>query len=98
MISLTPKATRQVAVLTGYYQRKQRPEAIRNMRAALVAASTMIERNPGTGKAYPSVYAELAQPGRSWVQSGRYWAAYSTTTTPVIVGFFYETADIPSRL
>ena len=28
---------------------------------------------------------------------GRYWIAYSTTAPPVIVGVFYDTADIPGR-
>ena len=97
MISLTPKARRQVAALTADYMRKQRPEAIVNMRAALVGARNMIERHPNDGKPFPSVYDELAQPGRSWIKSGRYWVAFSTIQPPVIVGFFYETADIPNR-
>jgi plasmid stabilization system protein ParE len=98
LISLTPKATRQVAELTAHYTRKQRPEALRNMRAALVAVREMIERHPNDGHPFPSVYDDLVAPGRSWVQSGRYWVAYSPKDPPVIVGFFYETADIPTRL
>jgi hypothetical protein len=35
---------------------------------------------------------------RLWVNAGRYWISYSTTQPPVIVGVFYETADIPRRL
>jgi hypothetical protein len=31
------------------------------------------------------------------IKAGRYWIAYEPTT-PVIVGVFYETANIPGRL
>jgi hypothetical protein len=89
---------RQVASLTAHYTRKQRPEALINMRAALVAAQKTIERHPDGGEPFPSVYDDLAAPGRLWLQSGRYWVAYSPKDPPTIVGFFYETADIPGRL
>jgi plasmid stabilization system protein ParE len=64
LISLTPKARHQVADLTTHYTRKRRPEALINMRAALVAAREMIERHPGDGKPFPSVYEDLVAPGR----------------------------------
>jgi hypothetical protein len=46
----------------------------------------------------PRSYPEIARPGRLWIKSGRYWIAYSPNNPPVIVGVFYDTADIPGRI
>lgn len=50
---------------------------------------------PGCRRHAP--YPRLASDGRRWIKVGAYWIAYSTTEPPVILGVFYETADIPSR-
>ncbi|MDA8252325.1 MAG: hypothetical protein M0Z28_24600 [Rhodospirillales bacterium] len=97
MIAYTRKATRQVTTLRDHYEEKDRPEALANLAAALNEAERRIERNPGAGLPAPRPYPALARPGRAWIKMGRYWIAYSTTAPPVIVGVFYDTADIPGR-
>lgn len=48
--------------------------------------------------AEPRPYPNIAQPGRSWVQSGRYWIAYVTRPSLAIVAVLYDAADIPRRV
>ncbi len=97
MIGLTPEAERQYDRLLEHYERRERPDAIKNLMAALDEASRKIERNPAVGLAAPRPYPSLARPGRAWIKAGRYWFVYRTSTPPVIVGIFFETADIAAR-
>jgi hypothetical protein len=34
----------------------------------------------------------------AWIKAGRYWVSCTTASPPVIVGVFFETANIPGRL
>ena len=97
MIRLSADAERQVADLLRHYAGLGRPGAGRNLIAAVDEAVAHIERDPGAGLPAPRPYPALARPGRAWVKAGRYWIAYATTQPPVIVGVFYEAADIPGR-
>jgi plasmid stabilization system protein ParE len=98
LIVFTPRAGQQVRELRQHYEERERPEAIRALAVALDTAWQNITSNPATGLAAPRPYPRPAQPGRAWVKSGRYWVAYSTTPSPVIIAVFYDAADIPSRL
>lgn len=91
------EATAQVEALQRHYRARSRLEAARNLAAALVEAEARIEHTPGAGLPAPRPYPDLARPGQAWTKAGRYWIAYSTTQPPVILGVFYEAADIPSR-
>lgn len=97
MIELTPRAQRQVRELGAFYVRLERPEALRNLIAAVAEAAHLIEHSPSIGLPAPRPYPQLARPGQAWIKIGPYWVRYSTRTPPVITGVFYETADIPSR-
>lgn len=97
MIGLTARAVRQFQELREHYEDLDRPAATRGLIVALEQASRIIENNPMAGLAAPRPYPHLARPDRLWVKAGRYWIAYEPTT-PVIVGVFYETANIPGRL
>lgn len=97
MIRLSGDAERQITDLLRHYARLGRPEAGRNLIAAIDQAVVRIERDPGAGLPAPHPYPDLARPGRAWTKTGRYWIAYSTTQPPAIVGVFYETADLPGR-
>jgi plasmid stabilization system protein ParE len=97
LIGFSPRAARQFRELRQHYEDSERPEAIRGLIVALEEASRRIEKNPGAGLATPRPYPHLARPDRLWVKAGRYWIAYEPTT-PVIVGVFYDTANIPGRL
>ena len=91
------EARQQIAALRDHYERRERPEAATSLQAALLKAEQQIETRPEAGLPSPRPYPALARPGRAWVKAGRYWIAYSPTTPPVILGVFYETADIPNR-
>lgn len=97
MIGLTARAERQFRELRQHYEDLVRPEATRGLIAALEEASRKIEKNPAAGVAAPRPCPHLARPDRLWIKAGRYWISYEPTT-PVIVGVFYETANIPGRL
>ena len=66
--------------------------------AAFAEAEQKIERNPAGGLIAPRPYPGVARPDRAWVKAGRYWINYRTTLPPVIVGVFFDTADIPNRM
>jgi len=97
LIGYTPEAERQVDGLRQHYEDLQRVDALRALDAALDAAERTIERNPAAGLSAPRPYPELARPGRSWMKAGRYWVAYSPAAPPIIVGVFYDAANIPGR-
>ena len=97
MIGYTARAARQVAELREHYERDLRPEASRNLGAALDDAEQRIEGNPTAGLPAPRPYPALVRSGQAWVKAGPYWVRYSIRTPPVITGVFYERADIPSR-
>ena len=86
-----------MSALRSHYEERARPEALANLAAALEEAERRIERNPGEGLPAPRPYPTLARPGRAWIKARRYWIAYSTTAPPVIMGVFYDMADIPGR-
>lgn len=95
MTTLSRGATRDVAALARDFRRKNRPEATRNLLAALNQAMKQIATDPSGGLGAPRPYPGLAQPGRAWMKVGRYWFAYSPDDPPVITAVFHDAADIP---
>lgn len=93
-----PEAARQVDTLLQHNEERQRSGAARALLAALSAAEQKIKRDPSAGLPAPRPYPRLAQPGRAWIKSGRYWIAYNIASPPVIAAVFFETANIPGRL
>lgn len=98
MTTLGRGARRDIAALTRDFDRKNRPEAIRNLLAAVDRALKQIADNPNDGRAAPRPYPGLAQPGRAWMKVGRYWFAYSLDDPPVITAVFGDAADSPGRV
>jgi plasmid stabilization system protein ParE len=98
LIVLTPRAAQQVRALRQHYEKRGRPEATRNLVAAIESAWQQIVTNPAAGLPAPRPYPNVARRGRAWVQAGRYWIAYVTRPSPAIVAVVYEAADIPRRV
>ena len=98
MIAFTPEAQEHLRALFEYYEEHDRTEAARALRTALATAWEKIAASQASGLPAPRPYPRLAQPGRVWIKSGRYWIAYRTEPDPVIVAVFFETANIPGRL
>jgi plasmid stabilization system protein ParE len=65
LIDNTPAARRQVIDLVEYYRSKNRPEAVRNLDAALAAAERKIAAVPTRPRRFPSVYRDLVGSGRA---------------------------------
>lgn len=97
MIDYTPEARRQVRDLIAPYRKKRRPEAIRNLDAALARAEAGIASGRARARAFPPTYRDLARPGRAWLREGIYWIAYQQTVPPVIIGVFWDRAEIARR-
>lgn len=94
---LSPRALAQVRALADHYERLDRPEAIRNLAAAVETAQhavPLFERHPPA----PGPYPGLARSGTAWIKSGRYWIAYSTRRPRFVRAVFHDTANIPARL
>jgi plasmid stabilization system protein ParE len=98
VIRLGRNAERQLAALLWHFARRERPEAGRNLIAAIDNAVTRIERDPTAGLPAPRPYPSLARFGWRWILVGRYWVAYSLDDPPMIMAVFDATADIPGRL
>ena len=97
MTAYTARAERQVTALRDHYEELGRTTATRALFAALDDAERRIDSGDA-GMSAPRPYPRLVRPGRAWIKAGRYWISYSTTTPPVIVGVYFETANIPGRL
>ena len=83
--------------LFSHYEQLERPEAVAALVKALETAVASIVANPAAGLPAPRPYPELAARNRRWLKTGRYWVAYSLTQPPIILGVFYDAADIPGR-
>ena len=81
-----------------HYEKLGRPEATRNLVAAIESAWQQITTNPDAGLPAPRPYPNIARRGRAWVLAGRYWIAYITRPLLAIVAVVYDAADIPRRL
>ena len=98
MTTLGRGARRDVAALIRDLERKNRPEAIRNLLVAVNQAMKQIDDDPNGGLGAPRPHPGLAYPGRAWTQAGRYWFAYRLDAPPVITAVFYDAADVPGRV
>lgn len=94
-MKLSDTARTQVDDLRRHYRRRQRPEALRNLSAALRVVPRLIAE--GKSLAAPRPYPDLAAEGEAWVYAVPYWIAYSLTRPPVILAVFFDQADIPDR-
>jgi plasmid stabilization system protein ParE len=98
LIIFTAQAQRQISRLRQHYEALGRPEATRNLIAAIQEAARRIEADPAAGLPAPRPYPELARRRRAWLKAGRYWVLYRTSTPLVVIAVFYDTANIPGRL
>ncbi len=97
MIVYSATALRQIDELIAHYTTKKRPEAVRNLLAALEKAEAMITAGPRHPRSFPATYRGLARPGRAWIKQARYWIAYDLKQPPVIAAVFWEGADLARR-
>ena len=97
MLPVTGRAVAQITALYRHYEERERPEAFRNLIVALREASGRIIRDPAGGLSAPRPYPQAMRPGVPWVKAGRYWIAYRQHPQLVIMGVYYDTANIPRR-
>ena len=98
MIALSRRAEHDLDGPLRHFDRLDRPEAQQSLLAAIDDALNRIEADPPAGLPAPRPYPEVAQPGRAWIKSGRYWVAYSLTDPPEVIAVFHDTVNIPARL
>jgi len=94
---LSPEAEAQLDALLVHYEKRNRPEATRNLIAAVEGAIVQIGTNSSTGVTAPRPYPILASYGFRWIKAGSYWFAY-TFTGSAITGIYYDQANIPNRI
>ena len=99
MIILSPTARQQITDLRLHYEGLERPEAIRNLTAAIEDTAARIARAPDKGLPAPRLDPGLVSYGWRWAKAGRYWFAYVPEGgDATIAGVFHETANIPGRV
>jgi plasmid stabilization system protein ParE len=96
-VKFTARAQRQLDDLRIHYIQLGRIEAGQKLSRDVMAAIRRIEADPEICFVAPRVYPQLARTGRAWIKQGRYWFFYSLAEPPVMLGVFYDTADIPKR-
>jgi len=94
---LSPEAEAHLDALLVHYEKRNRPEATRNLIAAVEDAIVQIDTNPSVGVNAPRPYPALARYGFRWIKVGSYWFAY-TYTGAAITGIYYDQANIPKRI
>ncbi len=99
MIRLSRAARAQVTELAKHYEDRDRPEAIRNLRAAIARAAERIEAQRGRFYPAPRPYPDLMRRGWLWLKEGPYWIAYAADPGGAVIQVvFYETANMPKRI
>jgi plasmid stabilization system protein ParE len=99
LIDYSPTARQHIIALRIHYEDRERPEAIRNLAAAIEEAAARMARTPGAGFRAPRPYPALSRPGWRWIKAGPYWFAYVPHDQgATVAGVFHESADIPNRL
>jgi plasmid stabilization system protein ParE len=99
MVEFGASAQRHVYLLRNHYEQNGRISAALNLERSLDRAVRRIAMDPGAGLPAPRPYPTLTVKGRLWIKEGRYWFRYRPAPPPpVIMGVFFETADIPRRL
>jgi hypothetical protein len=84
VIEFPADAEQQLHDRARHYLKKERFEALRNLRKAV-------------GDAAPPPSPQLAQHRRFWLEVGRYGFADRTAPTLAVIAVFFETANIPKR-
>jgi plasmid stabilization system protein ParE len=98
VLRFSAEAARQVAELRAFYERKDRPEATRRLRADLADARRRIEANPAGGASYPRPYPSLARFGFRWIKARIYWISWQITADgPVVMNVLHDSADLEGR-
>ncbi len=97
MIPLSPEAERQLDGLLRHYEALGRLEAAERLFKSLERASRRILLTPDVGLNAPRPYPAAQRLGFRWIKEGRYWIAYTRVSDPLIVGVFYDAANIPGR-
>jgi plasmid stabilization system protein ParE len=92
-VRFSPRAKAQLAELRRYYRQKGRPEAARNLIAAMKMAAFKIGR--GQSLPAPRPNPDLQAGGEAWVHVGHYWVLHTTGEPVTVLAVFYDTADIP---
>jgi plasmid stabilization system protein ParE len=95
LVRLSAAAEQHIEELRAHYRRKGRFDAIHNMTNALRVARRQIAQ--GRCRASPLPYPELEAEGQAWTHAGSYWFVFTTTKPAVVLGVFYDRADLPSR-
>ena len=99
MIRFSWEARQHVADLTSHFERRERLEAARNLRAAIDVAIRRIETRRGPFFPAPRPYPDLLFDGWMWLKEGRYWVAFIEPGPDAIIqAVFHESADIPGRV
>jgi hypothetical protein len=98
MATISQTARRQINALKADYRDKNRPEAIRNLRQALIAAEAAVDHPATRHRNFPATYRSLARPGVRWLLVHMYWISYKPTKAGMaITNVFWDQADIPTR-
>lgn len=99
MVEFTAAARRQIEELLLFYDDKGRYETAVNLERDVSLAVARIGSHPTKGRSAPAPYPGLTRHGRLWTRVGRYWFFYRPEPLPpVIIGVFFDMANIPARL
>lgn len=99
MARIGPVARTQIANLAAHYRRLNRPEAVRNLRAAVAEVLRKIDQPNTRARRSPATYSGLAALNMFWIRQHIYWFSYGKASDGVmtIANVIWDRADIPTH-
>jgi hypothetical protein len=99
VIRVIARARAQIAILTAYYVDRDRDDAIKNLKRAVITACNRILVQIGPFYPAPRPYPSIARPGWLWLKTGSCWVVLGETGTGYVIhALFHESANIPDRM
>lgn len=85
MAKIAETARRQINDLKNDFRQKQRPEAIWNLRQAIIAAEAAVDDPNTRYRTYPATYTSLSRPGVRWINLRVYWISYKRSKGEMVI-------------
>lgn len=100
MAIIARSARVQIELLSDYYLRIDRPEAVRRLISAVQDARGEIDYPRMIRHRYPGVHRELVSLNLVWIKIHAYWFGYRVMPDQesAIANVIWDGADIPSRV
>ena len=102
-VSFLPAAAAQIEAFADAYETETldqaaRPEALRKLRSAIIAATAALIAGRTLRRQYPATYQDMAREVEEWLRVNRYWFGYVRRGDEAMVFAVLDaTGNMPAR-